>query len=193
LTPLLNSTSSTWRADKYSKKKLFSAAFFFVLLAGFLLPERLAMPVAAATPADWNNDTFWYDPWGSSGVHKGIDIFAEEGREVRAATGGIVLFSGTLGIGGEAIAILGPKWRIHYYAHLVRRDVKRGMTVYRDTTIGAVGSTGNATGKPSHLHYAILSIVPLPWKATLETQGWRRMFYLDPNEKLRTLAMAQRQ
>lgn len=164
---------------------LYGSIFVLVLTGGYLLPERLSIPVEGATNADWNPDTFWYEPWGASGVHKGIDIFAPVGRPVLAAVGGLVMYSGQLGAGGEAIAILGPKWRIHYYAHLDRRIVSAGAYVRAGTAIGAVGNSGNAAGKPSHLHYAIMTIVPYPWRITMQTQGWRRMNYLDPNEKLR--------
>ena len=43
-----------------------------VLALGLALPERREIPVLAATSADWNAKTFWFEPWGSSGVHKGI-------------------------------------------------------------------------------------------------------------------------
>ena len=74
------------------RKRVFisvAVAALAILAAGFLLPERLAIPVAGATSADWNHETFWYEPWGASGVHKGIDIFAPEGRPVVAATPGL--------------------------------------------------------------------------------------------------------
>lgn len=156
-----------------------------LVIAGLALPEHLTIPVANASPADWNEDTFWYEPWGASGVHKGIDIFAPAGQPVIAASTGLVIFSGELGAGGQVIAVLGAKWRIHYYAHLSRRDVGAGALVRRDYTIGAVGDSGNAAGKPAHLHYTILSLIPYPWLATTESQGWKRMFYLDPNKMLR--------
>ena len=31
--------------------------------------------------------------------------------------------------------------------------------------LGTVGDSGNARGKPPHLHYAILSLLPYPWRA----------------------------
>ncbi len=104
-------------------------AMIVVLAAGFLLPERLLIPVAGATPADWHHETFWYEPWGASGVHKGIDIFAPEGRPVIAASPGLVVFVGDFGRGGRSVAVLGPKWRLHYYAHLSRADVAFGALV----------------------------------------------------------------
>jgi hypothetical protein len=61
-----------------SRKTLLILPFtlLIVITLGFLLPEKIVMPVVGATVNDWNKDTFWYEPWGSSGVHKGIDIFA---------------------------------------------------------------------------------------------------------------------
>jgi murein DD-endopeptidase MepM/ murein hydrolase activator NlpD len=73
-----------------------------LLLAGLLWPENLIVPVKGATKADWNHQTFRYEPWGSSGVHKGIDIFGKTGTEVVASTSGIVVSSGQLPKGGNA-------------------------------------------------------------------------------------------
>lgn len=89
-----------------------------VLGAGFLVPEPKLIPVSGATQADWHKDTFWYEPWGSSGVHKGIDIFANKGTNVLATTNLVVFYRGELSKGGKVIIALGPKWRLHYFAHL---------------------------------------------------------------------------
>ena len=150
-------------------------AFFLILL----WPESARVPVKGATPADWHKDTFWYEPWGSSGVHKGMDIFAKKGTPLLAATSGWVIFTGNIAKGGNVVAVLGPKWRIHYYAHLDSIAVQTGW-VAKGELIGAVGDTGNAKGKPAHLHYSKLSLVPYPWLVTTETQGWKKMFFLDP-------------
>lgn len=155
-----------------------------VLLLSSAWPDRPSVPVLGATPADWNPRSFWYYPWGASGVHKGIDIFAPEGRPVLAATPGLVLRSGFHDAGGNTIAVLGPRWRIHYYAHLSRLDAAAGTWVRRGQTLGAVGSTGNAAGKPAHLHYTIMTLLPYAWRATAGPQGWRKMFFLDPNAEL---------
>jgi len=159
----------------------FAAAAFVLSL---IWPDHPAVPVQGATRADWNPRSFWYYPWGVSGVHKGIDIFAPEGRPVLAATSGLVVRSGLHGAGGNMIAVLGPRWRIHYYAHLSRLEVAGGDWVWRGEVLGAVGHTGNAAGKPAHLHYAIITAVPYPWRITTEPQGWRKMFFLDPGAEL---------
>ena len=50
--------------------------------------------------------------------------------------------------------------------------------------VGAVGDSGNAAGKQPHLHYSIISMLPYPWLMTTETQGWKKMFVLNPHEYL---------
>jgi murein DD-endopeptidase MepM/ murein hydrolase activator NlpD len=154
-----------------------------VLLAGLLLTENLVIPVKGASRADWNHRTFWH-PWGRSGVHKGIDIFAGEGTPVVAASAGIVVYTGTISGGGNIVSVLGPKWRIHYYAHLKDIQVPCWTYVSRGERIGSVGTTGNAAGTPPHLHYAIISQIPYVWRLKFEPHGIDRMFYLNPHEKL---------
>lgn len=155
-----------------------------LLSVGFLVPENIAIPVKDASVHDWNADSFWYEPWGISVVHKGIDIFAGKGTDLVATTDGIVLYQGTLRRGGKVILLLGPKWRLHYYAHLESIDVKSFSFVSSNQKIGTVGDTGNAAGKPAHVHYSIISTLPYPWKITTETQGWKKMFFLDPESYL---------
>ncbi len=165
-------------------RRILLIAGIAVLVAGLAIPERLVIPVKGATRADWNPATFWRSPWGASGAHKGIDIFAKEGTPVLSAAPGLVLYSGTLPLGGNVVIVAGPKWRFHYYAHLCETKTAAGRFVSRGQVIGAVGATGNAAGKPPHLHYAIATPVPYPWRADRGVQGWRKMFYLDPLERL---------
>jgi murein DD-endopeptidase MepM/ murein hydrolase activator NlpD len=122
---------------------------------------------------------------GASGVHKGIDVFARKGTPLVAPTYGIVVFRSNLKLGGKVIAILGPKLRIHYFAHLDSMDVYPGYPVWNGRRIGTVGDTGNAQGKPAHLHYSAITLLPYPWRIDSSTQGWRKMFYLDPVNVLR--------
>ncbi|MDR2013206.1 MAG: M23 family metallopeptidase [Rhodanobacter sp.] len=159
------------------------AGLLAILVIGFLVPEKPLIPVEGATRTDWNPKSFWFEPWGQSGVHKGIDIFAKQGRPVISAVPGVLIYHGQLGIGGNVVAILGPKWRIHYYAHLAE-SVPVPLLVAAGQQIGSVGTSGNAVGKPPHLHYAVLSIIPLPWRFSTATQGWKRIFFLDPAEVL---------
>lgn len=156
----------------------------FVITGGFLLSEELIIPVKGATSGDWNSKSFWFKPWGKSGVHKGIDIFAKEGTPVLAACSGLVVNAGTIPGGGNVVSILGPEWRVHYYAHLKTIKADNCKFVRQGEEIGAVGTTGNAIGKPPHLHYAIISQIPYLWRFKTERFGFDRMFFLNPDEKL---------
>ena len=153
-----------------------------VFILGFFIPENPTIPVKNASSKDWNSQSFWYYPWGRSGVHKGIDIFAEEGRNVIAATDGVVLYAGKTAIGGHVVLVLGAKWRLHYYAHLKQIKTKQFSWVMAQETIGTVGTSGNAKGKPPHLHYSIKSIFPRLWQwDSNQHSPWQRLFYIDPN------------
>lgn len=151
-----------------------------ILITGYLIPQHFSVPVKGATKESYNQQSFWAYPWGSSITHKGVDIFASEGTDVPASTTGIVVFTGVLTKGGNAVVILGPKWRFHYYAHLKEIKTTRFAFVKRNKVIGLVGTTGNAVGKPPHLHYSIRSMLPLPWKKDKSIQGWKKMFYINP-------------
>jgi len=88
--------------------------------------------------------------------------------------------TGSQSKGGKYVLILGPKWRVHYYAHLDNIYCKAGQMVSTSKKIGSVGDSGNAKGKAPHLHYVIASIIPYPWKVDDSIQGWKKMFYLNP-------------
>jgi peptidoglycan LD-endopeptidase LytH len=163
-----------------------SIAVLILLGIGFVVPERIVIPVQGASVKDWNPETFWYEPWGSSGVHKGIDIFGKTGTAVVSTTDGIVLFSGQLKKGGKVVLVLGPKWRLHYYAHLNSINSSVFSLVKSGETIATLGATGNAKGKPPHLHYSIIRMIPLPWMIDRSTQGYKKAFFVDPGKYLTT-------
>lgn len=151
-----------------------------ILAIGFLIPEPKIIPVSGATSADWNKDTFWYEPWGSSGVHKGVDIFATENTPVIASSNLLILFRGQISKGGNVIIGLGAKWRIHYFAHLKTINPDIGILMKAGEVMGSVGDSGNAKGKPPHLHFSIFSLLPRPWAIDSATQGYKKAFFINP-------------
>jgi murein DD-endopeptidase MepM/ murein hydrolase activator NlpD len=164
--------------------KYIKIIFVVLFIIGFLVPENRTIPVKNATSKDWNKDTFWYEPWGASGVHKGIDIFATKGTPIVATTNLFVLYQGTLSKGGKIVIALGPKWRIHYFAHLSNFKDDPRFLLSKGTEFGYVGNTGNARGKQAHLHYSIISLLPMLWLIDSSTQGYKKIFYLNPIEYL---------
>ena len=165
--------------------KIILIAILLIIIIGLLIPQNLKMPVVGADSNSYNHETFWYEGWGSSIVHKGVDVFAKKGTKVNSATIGIVLMATEYGKGGKFVLVLGPKWRIHYYAHLDEIKTKRFAFVDQDTEIGTVGNTGNAINTPAHLHYGIGTLVLYPWRIDEAPLGWQKMFYLNPIDYLK--------
>ena len=155
-----------------------------IVLIGLLFPQNLKMPVVGADSNSYNHETFWYEGWGTSIVHKGIDVFAKRGTSVHSATWGIVLLAAERGKGGKFVLVLGPKWRLHYYAHLDEIRTSPFSFVTQNTEIGTVGNTGNAITTPAHLHYGIGTLVPYLWIIDGAPLGWQKLFYLNPIDYL---------
>ena len=155
-----------------------------IVLLGLIIPQNLKMPVVGADSNSYNHETFWYEGWGTSIVHKGIDVFAKRGTSVHSATWGIVLMTAEYGKGGKFVVTIGPKWRLHYYAHLDEIKTKPFAFVTQETEIGTVGNTGNAITTPAHLHYGIGTIIPYLWRIDSAPLGWQKMFYLNPIDYL---------
>ncbi|NRR93168.1 M23 family metallopeptidase [Winogradskyella undariae] len=164
------------------KRKKILLGIVTVLIIGFLIPQNLEMPVKEATKSDYNSKSFWFYPWGKSVTHKGVDIFAKKGTEINSSTSGLVLYAGEINVGGKVVVVVGPKWRIHYYAHLNELNTSLFSFVSKESKIGTVGASGNAVGKSPHLHYSILTIIPYLWRMDSDKQGWKKMFYLNPIE-----------
>jgi murein DD-endopeptidase MepM/ murein hydrolase activator NlpD len=86
-------------------------------------------------------------------MHNGIDYAGKTGTPVFAVTSGKVVFAGVDGGYGKEVRIQHPGGMETQYAHLNRIHVKRGQTVAKGRSIGAVGSTGYSTGP--HLHFGV--------------------------------------
>ena len=86
-----------------------------------------------------------------------MDIFAEAGTPIFAATEGYVIKTGENRLGGTYVFTLGPGGVRYYYAHLsnVAPHIEIGSPVNPYTIIGYVGTTGNARTTPPHLHFGM--------------------------------------
>ena len=70
------------------------------------------------------------------------------------------------------------------FAHLERASASIGELVWSGEIIGSIGDSGNAAGKPAHMHYSVLSLIPRPWEIDGATQGWKKAFYVNPIDYL---------
>ena len=84
-------------------------------------------------------------------AHLGVDYAAATGTPVRTVGDGVVDFAGVQNGFGNVVYINHKSGHTTVYAHLSRINVKRGARVSQGQNIGAVGSTGWATGP--HLHF----------------------------------------
>lgn len=86
--------------------------------------------------------------------HNGTDYVAPRGTPVLAAGDGRVIKAGYSKANGHYVFIQHGERYTTKYLHLHKRRVKSGQGVVQGQIIGAVGSTGAATGP--HLHYEFL-------------------------------------
>jgi murein DD-endopeptidase MepM/ murein hydrolase activator NlpD len=94
-----------------------------------------------------------FGPRGDT-FHPGVDYPAPAGTTVRAAGHGTVTFAGWDSGGyGNLVVVAHPRGVLSMYAHLSRVGVGRGQSVVAGSPVGAVGSTGFATGP--HLHFEL--------------------------------------
>ncbi len=158
--------------------------FVITMIFFLLLPQSFTLPVKKMHKNDFNPESYWHFPWGTSGTHKGVDIFGKIGTDICSSTRGFTFAIGSGVKSGKYIVVLGPKLRFHYYAHLNSISTKVGDWNSLGKKIGTLGDSGNAKGKPAHLHYAIISWIPHFWRIDTEPQGYRKMFYLNPIDYL---------
>lgn len=125
-------------------------------------PAGLAIPVAGIK-ASQLTDTFTQARADGARVHDAIDIMADEGTPVIAATDGTVEKLFLSDGGGITAYVRSPDQRwSYYYAHLqgYAPGLAEGQQVKRGQVIGRVGHTGNANPAGPHLHFAINKMQP---------------------------------
>jgi murein DD-endopeptidase MepM/ murein hydrolase activator NlpD len=84
-------------------------------------------------------------------AHLGVDYAAPTGTPVRSVGDGMVDFAGVQNGYGNVVVVRHAGERSTVYAHLSRIGVHKGERVSQGESLGAVGSTGWATGP--HLHF----------------------------------------
>ncbi|EDZ98473.1 Peptidase M23 [Burkholderia sp. H160] len=92
---------------------------------------------------------------GKYHMHTGVDFAAPKGTPVLAAASGTVRFVGFKHGYGNIVELSHPRGYTTHYAHLsaFARDLRVGAPVTGGQSLGAVGSTGTATGP--HLHFEV--------------------------------------
>jgi len=112
---------------------------------------NMSWPLDGRVSSDfgWRKDPFT----GKTAWHSGIDIAAQEGRNVSTCWDGRVIFSGWRGGYGNLVVVEhAGGWR-SYYGHNKVNTVSEGDLVRAGQVIAEVGSTGRSTG--SHRHFEL--------------------------------------
>jgi murein DD-endopeptidase MepM/ murein hydrolase activator NlpD len=124
--------------------------------AAAALGASLVVPVAGVSPEALRGT---FDDARSGGRrHEAIDIMAPRGTPVVSATAGRLLRLHRSRAGGLMVYAADTADRlILMYAHLDRyaRGLVAGMPLQRGQLLGYVGTTGNASARAPHLHFAI--------------------------------------
>ena len=84
-------------------------------------------------------------------AHLGVDYAAPTGTPVMSVADGVVVESGFQGAFGNMVVVQHNARQSTVYAHLSRINVRKGQSIKQGDNLGAVGSTGWATGP--HLHF----------------------------------------
>lgn len=94
----------------------------------------------------------WGFPRSGGRFHEGNDLFAARGTPAVAVVAGIA--KQTVGqIGGKQVKLTGDDGVSYYYTHLDQFGVAGRVTA--GAVIGYVGSTGNAAGGATHVHFEV--------------------------------------
>lgn len=129
------------------------------ILDSMLLNERIEqemLPSAMPLDAHWMSSAFGtrVDPFsGKKTFHEGVDFPAKPGTPIKAAAGGIVVYSDYHSDYGNMVEIDHGNGLVSRYAHASKRDVSVGQLVLKGQKIAEIGSTGRSTGP--HLHFEI--------------------------------------
>jgi len=134
------------KREEESRNKTRSVQYTYLPSGG-----RLAWPVQGRITSSFGMRV--HPTFKTKMMHTGIDISAARGTPVRAAGPGEVLYAGWLRGYGQVIIIDHGSNLSSVYAHLSSMSVREGGAVKKGQTIGAVGSTGTATG--AHLHFEV--------------------------------------
>jgi len=90
---------------------------------------------------------------GDGAFHRGVDILAPVGTQVRATADGVVRHAEFMSGFGRVVIIDHGRGLQTYYAHLSRFAVVAGQEIRRAELLGYVGTSGRATAP--HLHYEV--------------------------------------
>ena len=150
-------------ADRLASEQLVTAALSdtvatlraasLAAIAAKLPPPDMRMPLTGAITSRFARSRF-HPVLHMLRAHRGVDLAAPSGTHFQAPAGGKVIAVGRRIGFGLTIEIAHTGGVVTRYAHCRQALVRQGDSVTVGQAIGAVGSTGLATGP--HLHFEVL-------------------------------------
>lgn len=124
----------------------FTATAYLTLLPNASFSNKFIFPSEGVITSNFG----WR--WGK--MHQGVDIAAEKGTPIWAASMGIVEYAGWNSGGyGKMVDVRHPDGTITRYSHLNTIHVEEGQIVSQAQPLGTMGNTGYTTG--TNLHFEI--------------------------------------
>lgn len=122
------------------------------------IPPKIAEETQIIENNNNNNDTLANMPKNKKPVipkqfHKGLDLAAEFGSDVKCTAEGKVIFSGQKGGYGNCVIVEHKNGLATLYGHLSQLFVKANQWVKVNDIIAKSGNSGRSTGP--HLHYEV--------------------------------------
>ncbi|MEW5943181.1 MAG: M23 family metallopeptidase [Pseudomonadota bacterium] len=130
------------------------------VVEAMVLRERVkkhTLPTVQPVSTGWYSSNFGWrlDPFtGKQAFHDGVDFMADPGTPIKAAAGGVVIYSDSHPGYGKMLEIDHGNGLVSRYAHASKLLVKVGDVVLQGQKVAEVGNTGRSTGP--HLHFEVL-------------------------------------
>jgi murein DD-endopeptidase MepM/ murein hydrolase activator NlpD len=131
-------------------------------------------------------------------AHLGVDYAAPTGTPAQTVGDGVVEFAGVQGGYGNTVIVRHGNNHSTVYAHLSRIHVRKGQSVQKGQTIGAVGSTGWSTGPHLHFEFRVngnhvdpAKVIQLAQNVPLTPAAMARFKSVADQARLQLLAAAQ--
>lgn len=138
-------------------------------------PERhwngaLLRPSQGRVSSEYGVRRYYNGEFAENYYHRGVDYAAGTGTPVVAPAAGYIRLVGRVSDGfelhGNTVGIDHGQGLLSIMIHLSRIDVNNGDFVRAGQRVGAIGSTGAATGP--HLHWGLylnqVAVDPVPWR-----------------------------
>ena len=103
--------------------------------------------------------------------HNGVDYAAPTGTPAMSVGDGVVDFAGVQGGFGNVVIVRHGANHTTVYAHLSRINVRKGQTIQKGQTVGAVGTTGWSTGPHLHFEFRINGVHVDPQSVIQQAQS----------------------